>query len=73
MNFSTRRLRRLLVRIRVSRLTVPLLLLFLWCGIVAGLASVADSWIVLLASSPLFFALFLAMLCFWAYRRDFYA
>ena len=73
MLITTRRLKRISVRIRVSRLTVPILLLFFWSGIVAGLANVADLWIVLLAASPLFFAVFLALLCFWAYRRDFYA
>ena len=68
-----RRFRRLLVRFRTSPFTVPLLLLLLWCGVVTGLAQVADTWIVLLAACPLLFAALITILCFWAYRRDFYA
>ena len=70
---KTRRLRRLYVRLRLSPLSVPFLLLFLWTGIVSALAQVADTWIVILAVSPLFFAALITVLCFWAYRQDFYA
>ena len=68
-----RRLRRFYVRVRLSPFTVPFLLLFLWAGIVTALAQVADTWIVILAISPLFFAALITALCFWAYRKDFYA
>tara|TARA_E500000178_G_scaffold121715_1_gene121740 strand:- start:1012 stop:1164 length:153 start_codon:yes stop_codon:yes gene_type:complete len=50
-----------------------LFLLFLWSGVVAALARVADPWIVGLAATPLAFAACLALLCLWAYRKDFYA
>ena len=68
-----RRFRRLLVRFRVSRVTVPLLLLLLYSGLMIGLSQVADLWIVALAATPLAFALVLTIGCLMAYRRDFYA
>ena len=68
-----RRLRRRWVRIRASPFSVPVLLLFLYAGIMLGLARVADSWIVLLAATPLGFAALLGLGCLWLYRRDFYA
>ena len=68
-----RRFRRLLVRARVSRVTVPLLLLLFYAGVVFGLTQVADQWIVALATTPLVFALLLTIGCLVAYRRDFYA
>jgi hypothetical protein len=70
---NTRRLRRLSVRVRLSPFSVPFLLLFLWAGIISALAQVADTWIVILAVSPLFFAAVITALCLWAYRKDFYA
>ena len=68
-----RRLRRALVRVRISPCTVPLLLLVLYSGLMIGLTQVADSWIVALAITPLVFALILSLGCLLAYRRDFYA
>ena len=68
-----RRVRRLLVRIRVSPVTVPALLLLLYLGLMVGLTQVADQWIVALATTPLVFALLLTVGCLLAYRRDFYA
>ena len=68
-----RRLRRLLVRIRVSPTTVPLLLLLFYAGLMVGLSQVADRWIVALAATPLVFAVVLTIGCWVAYRRDFYA
>jgi hypothetical protein len=68
-----RRVRRLLVRARVSPVTVPLLLLLLYAGLMVGLTQVADQWIVALATTPLLFALLLTVGCLVAYRRDFYA
>ena len=68
-----RRFRRLVVRVRVSPVTVPLLLLLFYAGIMVGLTQVADTWIVALAATPLFFALLLTFGCLVAYRRDFYA
>ena len=68
-----RYLRRFLVRIRTSSLTIPFLLLIFWTFIVFCLSKVADSWIVILAISPLLFAALITILCVWAYRRDFYA
>jgi hypothetical protein len=68
-----RRFRRLLVRVRVSKVTVPLLLLLFYAGLMVGLTQVADQWIVALASTPLVFALLLTIGCWVAYRRDFYA
>ena len=68
-----RRVRRLLVRIRVSPVTVPALLLLLYLGLMVGLTQVADQWIVALATTPLVFALLLTVGCLMAYRRDFYA
>ena len=67
-----RRFRRVVVRVRVSPFSVPLLFLTLWCFIVLCLSLVADKWIVALAVSPLFFAGFITLLCLWAYRKDFY-
>ena len=49
------------------------MLLMLYGLIMLGLAHVADSWIVLLAATPLGFAALLGLLCLWLYRRDFYA
>lgn len=68
-----RQLRRLLVRLRVSPWTVPAVLLSGWSVVVLCLARVADPWIVALMAMPLVFAALLALLCWWAYRRDFYA
>ncbi len=68
-----RRLRRLLVRLRISPFSVPLLLLLLWAGMMTLLARAADGWIVMLAATPLGFAGLLTLLCWLAYRRDFYA
>lgn len=68
-----RQLRRLLVRVRISPWTVPLLLLAGWSVVVLCLTRVADPWIVALMAMPLAFAALLALLCWWAYRRDFYA
>ena len=65
--------RRLLVRVRTSSSTIPFLLLIFWSFIVFCLSKVADSWIVILAISPLLFAGLITVLCVWAYRRDFYA
>ena len=68
-----RRFRRLLVRVRTSPLSVPLLLLLIYAGLMVGLTRVADNWIVALAITPLVFALLLTLGCLLAYRRDFYA
>jgi len=68
-----RRFRRVLVRVRVSPVTVPLLLLLFYAGVMVGLTQVADQWIVALALTPLIFALLLTIGCLVAYRRDFYA
>ena len=68
-----RRFRRLLVRVRISSVTVPLLLLLFYAGVMIGLTQVADQWIVALATTPLVFALLLTFGCWLAYRRDFYA
>ena len=68
-----RRFRRVLVRARVSPVTVPLLLLLFYAGVMVGLTQVADQWIVALATTPLIFALLLTIGCLVAYRRDFYA
>ena len=68
-----RRLRRVLVRVRTSRFSVPLLLLLVYAGLMIGLTQVADSWIVALAMTPLVFALLISLGCLLAYRRDFYA
>ena len=68
-----RRFRRVLVRVRVSPVTVPLLLLLFYAGVMVGLTQVADQWIVALATTPLVFALLLTIGCLVAYRRDFYA
>jgi hypothetical protein len=68
-----RQFRRLLVRFRISAATVPLLLLLLWLGVMVGLSRGADGWIVFLAATPLGFAGLLTLLCWLAYRRDFYA
>ena len=68
-----RRFRRVLVRVRVSPVTVPLLLLLFYAGVMVGLTQVADQWIVALATTPLVFALLLTIGCLLAYRRDFYA
>lgn len=68
-----RRFRRVFIRARVSRVTVPLLLLLFYAGVMVGLTQVADQWIVALATTPLVFALLLTIGCFVAYRRDFYA
>ena len=68
-----RRFRRLLIRMRVSPVTVPLLLLLIYAGVMVGLTQVADQWIVALAATPLVFALVLTAGCLVAYRRDFYA
>lgn len=61
------------MRVRTSPFAVPLALLIGWGLVVLGLARVADFWIVALAAVPLLFAGVLALLCWWAYRRDFYA
>ena len=68
-----RRFRRLMVRVRVSSVTVPLLLLLSYAGIMVVLSQVADPWIVALAATPLIFALVLTIGCMLAYWRDFYA
>ena len=68
-----RRFRRVLVRVRVSPVTVPLLLLLFYAVVMVGLTQVADQWIVALATTPLVFALLLTIGCLLAYRRDFYA
>jgi len=67
------RFRRARGRVRTSPFAVPLALLLGWAIVVIGLARVADLWIVALAATPLPFALLLTLLCWWAYRRDFYA
>jgi len=48
-------------------------LLLFWTTIVLALARVADGWIVGLAATPLAFAALLTLICWWAYRKDFYA
>ena len=68
-----RRLRRALVRVRISPFSVPVLLLLLYGGLMIGLTRVADSWIVALAITPLVFALLITLGCLLAYWRDFYA
>ena len=68
-----RRLRRVLVRVRTSPYSVPVLLLLLYSGLMIGLTRVADNWIVALAITPLVFAVLLTLGCLIAYRRDFYA
>ena len=68
-----RRLRRYLVRVRISPFSVPVLLLGIYAGLMIGLTQVADSWIVALAITPLVFAMLLTLGCMLAYRRDFYA
>jgi hypothetical protein len=68
-----RRFRRLLVRIRISPFTVPVLLLAFWLGMMTLLTLVADRWIVFLSATPLAFAAVLTTICWLAYRRDFYA
>ena len=68
-----RRIRRALVRVRVSPFSVPVLLMLLYSGLMIGLTRVADNWIVALAITPLVFALLLTLGCLLAYRRDFYA
>ena len=68
-----RRFRRVFIRARVSRVTVPLLLLLFYAGVMVGLTQVADQWIVALATTPLVCALLLTIGCLVAYRRDFYA
>ena len=68
-----RRCRRILVRVRTSPFSVPLLLLMMYAGLMIGLTRVADNWIVALAITPLVFALLLTLGCLLAYRRDFYA
>lgn len=70
---ALRRLRRRWVRLRSSRFSIPAMLLMLYGFIMLGLAHVADTWIVLLAATPLAFAALLSLLCLWLYRRDFYA
>ena len=56
---SSKAIRRFLVRARISPYTVPLFFLFIWSLFVFGLARVADSWIVILAASPIVFAAFI--------------
>ena len=68
-----RRLRRWLVRLRTSPISIPVLLLLMYAGLMIGLTRVADSWIVALAITPLIFALVLTLGCLLAYRQDFYA
>lgn len=68
-----RRLRRLVVRLRTWPWLVPGALLVFWLLVMLGLSRVADGWIVLLAATPLLFALLLGVGCLLAYRRDFYA
>jgi len=61
------------VRLRTWPLLVPSGLLLFWLGVMLGLSRVADAWIVLLAATPLVFALIIGVGCLLAYRRDFYA
>ena len=68
-----RRLRRGLVRLRISPFSIPILLLTVYAGLMIGLTQVADGWIVALAITPLVFALILSLGCLLAYRRDYYA
>ena len=68
-----RRLRRALIRLRISPFSVPAVLLLVYSVMMIGLTQVADSWIVGLAVTPLIFALLLSLGCLLAYRRDFYA
>jgi len=68
-----RRWQRRLVRLRTWPWLVPVLLMVLYLVVMGGLTLVADSWIVLLALTPLAFALLIGVGCFLAYRRDFYA
>ena len=68
-----RRLRRYSVRVRTSQFSIPILLLLVYAGLMVGLTRIADSWIVVLAITPLIFALLLSLGCLLAYRRDFYA
>ena len=68
-----RRLRRVLVGIRISPFSVPLLLMLAYVLVMIGLTRVADSWIVALAITPLVFALLITLGCLLAYRKDFYA
>ena len=68
-----RQLRRVLVRIRTSPFSLPVLLLLVYAVLMIGLTRVADSWIVALAITPLVFALLITLGCLLAYRRDFYA
>ncbi|MCP9925563.1 hypothetical protein KBY79_10110 [Synechococcus lacustris C3-12m-Tous] len=65
--------RRLIVRLRTSALLVPVLLLSFWAFAMLALARIADSWIVFLAATPLAFAALLTLICWLAYRKDFYA
>ena len=68
-----RRVRRALVRARVSPFSVPLLMVLVYISLMIGLTRVADTWIVALAITPLVFALVITVGCLLAYRRDFYA
>jgi hypothetical protein len=68
-----RRWQRRLVKLRTWPWLVPLLLLMLYGAVMAGLTLVADGWIVLMALTPLLFALAIGVGCWLAYRRDFYA
>lgn len=68
-----RGLRRFWVRVRISSFTVPIILLAFWVGMMALLSLVADGWIVFLSATPLVFAALLSLICWLAYRRDFYA
>ena len=68
-----RRLRRVLVRLRTSPFSIPMLLLLVYAVLMIGLTRVADSWIVALAITPLVFALLISVGCLLAYRKDFYA
>ena len=68
-----RRLRRALVRLRISPFSVPAALLLAYSVMMIGLTQVADNWIVALAITPLIFALLISLGCLLAYRRDFYA
>ena len=68
-----RRLRRALVRARISPFSVPVLLFMAYAALMIGLTQVADSWIVALAITPLVFALLISLGCLLAYMRDFYA
>ena len=63
-----RRLRRGLVRVRISPFSVPGLLLVVYAGLMIGLTQVADSWIVALAITPLCFAVLLSLGCLMAYQ-----